>query len=296
MALETVIACPICNGKKFDSFYKCIDYTKSKEEFSLVKCTECNFLITSPRPNSNSLSQYYESENYISHTNNSKNFIDYIYKRVRSITLKWKLNLIKRYKHNGNLLDYGCGTGEFLNVCQLANWQSNGIEPAQVARQKASNLTKLPIAESLNQLASEKFDVITLWHVLEHVEDLNEKISELKGCLAEGGIILIAVPNYESLDAKKYKSSWAGYDVPRHLWHFNQPTMRSLLIKHGLKLLNTTPMKQDSFYVSLLSEKYQHPNANLLTSMVKAFITGLQSNLEARKSQNYSSLVYIVTA
>ncbi len=253
-------------------------------------------MITSPRPNSNSLSQYYESENYISHTNSAKTLIDYIYKRVRSLTLKWKLNLIKSYKHKGKLLDYGCGTGEFLNVCQIASWRCKGIEPSPVARRKASNLTKLPISESLNQLGSEKFDVITLWHVLEHVEDLNEKISELKGCLAEGGIILIAVPNHESLDAKKYKSSWAGYDVPRHLWHFNQPTMRSLLIKHGLKLLNTTPMKQDSFYVSLLSEKYQHPKANLLTSTVKAFITGLQSNLEARKSQNYSSLVYIVTA
>lgn len=296
MALETVITCPICNGNNFDPFITSIDHTKSQQEFSLVKCIACNFLITSPRPDSNSLSKYYESENYISHTNSSKNLIDYIYKRIRVLTLKWKLNLIKSYKHNGKLLDYGCGTGEFLNVCQIANWQCTGIEPAGVARGKASNLTKLPIAESLNQMGSEKFDVITLWHVLEHVADLNKKISELKGCLAKGGIIFIAVPNYESLDAKKYKSYWAAYDVPRHLWHFSQSTMSHLLTKHGLKLLNTTPMKQDSFYVSLLSEKYQHLNANLLTSMVNAFITGLQSNLDAKKSHNYSSLVYIVTA
>lgn len=296
MALETVIICPICTGKKFDPYYSCIDHTKSKEEFSLVKCASCNFVITSPRPDSNSLGQYYESENYISHTNSSNNLIDYIYKKVRSFTLTWKLNLIKNYKHNGKLLDYGCGTGEFLNACRIANWQCTGIEPSEVARVKASHLTKLPIAESFDKIGRAKFDVITLWHVLEHVEDLNEKISELKHRLTEGGIIFIAVPNHESLDAKKYKSHWAGYDVPRHLWHFSQSTMSKLLIKHGLQLVNTTPMKQDSFYVSLLSEKYQQPNANLLSRMVKALIVGLQSNLDAKKNRNYSSLVYIVTA
>jgi len=296
MALQSVIICPICEGKNFTSYFDCIDYTKSKEKFSIVKCIACNFLITSPRPDSSSLGKYYESENYISHTNSSKSFSDNIYKQVRTFTLKWKLNVIKSYKQNGKLLDYGCGTGEFLNSCRMAKWQCAGIEPSQVAREQASHLTQLPVVKSLDQIATEKFDVITLWHVLEHVEVLNETMSELKARLAEGGIIFIAVPNHESADAKKYKSYWAGYDVPRHLWHFSQSTMSKLLIKNGLKLLNTTPMKQDSFYVSLLSEKYRQPNASLIIHMVKAFIVGLQSNLEAKKNRNYSSLVYIATA
>jgi 2-polyprenyl-3-methyl-5-hydroxy-6-metoxy-1,4-benzoquinol methylase len=279
MALESVTACPICNGNNFDPFNKCIDFTTSQEEFAIVTCKSCRFLITSPRPDSNSIGKYYQSENYISHTNSSKNLVDKIYKTVRSFTLKWKLNLIQSHKPKGKILDYGCGTGEFLNYCKTANWVCAGVEPSVAAREKASQLTNLKIVGSLHQLDRSKFDVITLWHVLEHVENLNEKITEIKSHLAEGGIIFIAVPNHESLDAKIYKSYWAGYDVPRHLWHFTQSTMNRLLTSHGLRLINTIPMKQDSFYVSLLSEKYLQPKANIILHAIKSVAMGLRSNL-----------------
>jgi 2-polyprenyl-3-methyl-5-hydroxy-6-metoxy-1,4-benzoquinol methylase len=296
MALESVTTCPICKGNNFDPFNTFIDFTTSKEEFAIVACKTCNFLITSPRPDSNSIGKYYQSENYISHTNSSKNLIDKLYKAVRSFTLRWKLNLIRSYKPNGKILDYGCGTGEFLNTCKTADWICTGIEPSVSAKEKAAQLTNLNIAGSLDQIAHSKFDVITLWHVLEHVENLNEKLSELKSYLAEGGIIFIAVPNHESLDSKIYKSYWAGYDIPRHLWHFTQSTMSRLLTSHGLKLINTIPMKQDSFYVSLLSEKYRQPKSNILVHAIKAFVIGLRSNLAAKKKLNYSSLVYIAKA
>lgn len=296
MALESVTACPICKGNNFDPFNKCTDFTTSLEEFAIVTCKTCGFLITSPRPDSNSIGKYYQSENYISHTNSSKNLIDKIYKTVRSFTLQWKLNLIQSYKPSGKILDFGCGTGEFLNTCKTANWVCTGVEPSVAAREKASQLTNPNIVGTLSQTDHSKFDVITLWHVLEHVENLNEKLTELKSYLAEGGIIFIAVPNHESLDAKIYKSFWAGYDVPRHLWHFSQSTMNRLLSSHGLKLINTIPMKQDSFYVSLLSEKYRQPNANILIHAIKAFAIGLRSNLAANRNRNYSSLVYIAKA
>lgn len=293
MALESVTTCPICKGNNFEPFNQCIDFTTSKEEFIIITCKACHFLITSPRPDSNSIGKYYQSENYISHTNSSKNLIDKLYITVRAFTLQWKLNLIQSHKPNGKILDYGCGTGEFLNICKTANWGCAGVEPAMAARKKASKLTNLNIAGSLDQIDHSKFDVITLWHVLEHIENLNEKLSELKSCLTEGGIIFIAVPNHESLDAKIYKSYWAGYDVPRHLWHFSQSTMNRLLTSHGLTLLKTIPMKQDSFYVSLLSEKYLNPKANILIHAIKAFAIGLRSNLAAKRNRNYSSLVYI---
>ncbi len=296
MALESVTTCPICRGNNFEPFNQCIDFTTSKEEFAIVTCKACHFLITSPRPDSSSIGRYYQSENYISHTNSSKNLIDKIYKAVRSFTLQWKLNLIQSHKPNGKILDYGCGTGEFLNTCKIANWVCAGVEPSVSAREKAAQLTNLNIAVSLDEINHSKFDVITLWHVLEHVENLNEKLSELKSYLAEDGTIFIAVPNHESLDAKRYKSYWAGYDVPRHLWHFSHSTMNKLLTSHGLKLLNTIPMKQDSFYVSLLSEKYLNPKANILILAIKAFAMGLRSNLAAKRNRNYSSLVYIAKA
>ena len=296
MALEYVTSCPICKGTIFNKFNRCTDYTTSKEEFSLVKCSACHFVITSPRPDSGSIGKYYQSKNYISHTNSSKNIIDKLYKTVRLFTLKWKLNLIQSQKQTGKILDYGCGTGEFLHAFKKVNWDCYGIEPSNTAREKAAQLTHLTIAESLDQMDPIKFDVITLWHVLEHVENLNEKVVELKSYLAEGGIIFIAVPNHESLDAKMYNSHWAGYDVPRHLWHFSQENMRQLATSHGLNIIGIIPMKQDSFYVSLLSEKYRHPKNNILVNFFKALLSGIQSNIAARSNKNYSSLVYIVRA
>src|SRR6478609_2938708 len=236
MALESVNNCPICKGNHFTLFNHCIDHTTSGETFSIYQCSTCNFLITSPRPDTNSIGKYYQSENYISHTNSSKSVIDKIYKSVRSITLQWKLNQIQKHQKSGTILDYGCGTGEFLNTCTTASWKCIGVEPSSEARLKAEHLTNLKLSQSLSKITSDKFDVITLWHVLEHIEDLNEKLSELKNHLAQDGTIFIAVPNYESLDGKLYQSHWAGYDVPRHLWHFSQTTMGKLLSNHGLKL------------------------------------------------------------
>ncbi len=296
MALEFVTICPICKGVDFDLFIHCTDFTTSKETFSIIRCLSCNFLITSPRPDSSSIGKYYESKDYISHSNSSETITDKVYKSIRSFTLRWKLTLIHRYKSKGKILDYGCGTGEFLNTCKSANWECWGVEPSETARQKATQLTSLTISKSLSQLSNLKFDVITLWHVLEHIENLNQKLSELKSHLTKDGIIFIAVPNHESLDARVYQSSWAAYDVPRHLWHFSKENMRTLLQSHGLNLVDKIPMKQDSFYVSLLSEKYLHPTTSFLINSVRAFALGFRSNLAARKDQNYSSLVYIAKA
>lgn len=296
MTLESVNSCPICNGTTFEPFVQCTDFTTSLEKFSIVTCKACHLLITTPRPKSNAIGKYYQSDRYISHTNSSKNITDKLYKFVRSFTLRWKFNLVNSHKPNGKILDYGCGTGEFLATCKKANWDCYGVEPSAEARQKATELTEISIPYSLKEVGPLKFDIITLWHVLEHVENLQEKLTELKSKLKEDGIIFIAVPNHESLDSKIYKSFWAGYDVPRHLWHFSQENIKKLLDDHGLKLMKTIPMKQDSFYVSLLSEKYIHPKSNFLLNLGRGFLTGLRSNFAARRNNNYSSLVYIAKA
>ncbi len=293
MALESITSCPICSGANFQLYNQCTDFTTTHELFNLQICNNCEFVFTSPRPDAGSLGKYYESNNYISHSNDSKSLFEKMYTVIRSYALRWKLELIQQRKATGKILDYGCGTGEFINVCKKAGWQCFGVEPANKARTKALNLSNAKIVDSLSQLANEKFDVITLWHVLEHIENLNEKLFELKQHLTENGIIFIAVPNRESLDARHYKSFWAGFDVPRHLWHFSQSNMKSLLSSHGLKHIQTIPMKQDSYYVSLLSEGYQHPRTTFFKNLIKAFIIGTKSNMAARKDLNYSSLVYI---
>jgi len=292
MILETISVCPICSGQSFKPILVTRDYTVSQKDFSLQQCENCKFLLTNPRPDQASIAEFYQSDKYISHTGGSRSLLDQIYLQARKHTLRWKFNLINKYKKAGSLLDYGCGTGEFLHQMQSHQWTIDGVEPSENARLKAHQLTTQEIYSNLDGI-SKTFDVITLWHVLEHVHNLNEKIIELKSHLNQDGIIFIAVPNYESADSKNYGTYWAGYDVPRHLWHFSRSSMISLLSKHGLQVVHIEPMKLDSYYVSLLSEGYKRPKRYSILKMIRAMTSGILSNTSATKSGQYSSLIYI---
>jgi SAM-dependent methyltransferase len=240
------------------------------------------------------LEKYYLSDNYISHSNKSAGVVDYAYKVSRIFTLKWKYNLIRTF---GNLthprlriLDFGCGTGFFLQECEKNKMLVTGVEPSGKAREQAKQRTTGSIVPNLESVTG-VFEIITLWHVLEHVQLLNDTINKLKLRLAENGTMFIAVPNLESPDSKKYQEYWAGFDVPRHLWHFNKQSMDRLLSKHNLKLIHILPLKLDAYYVSMLSEKYK--GANKLSTITNAIKQGWKSNQDAKYDSQYSSLIYI---
>lgn len=248
--------------------------------------------FTNPRPPAELASNYYQSQQYISHSSKSNGIIDSIYLIIRQFTNKWKYNLVKPLLHNKPLLDYGCGTGTFAILCKSKGVSVYGLEPSLEARTKASE--NINVVESLDQLPPTKFSVITLWHVLEHVYDLNETIQRLKSLLEETGTIFIAVPNLESEDAIHYRENWAAYDVPRHLWHFSEATMKLTLEKNELKIVSQIPMKLDSYYVSLLSEKNSNKNQLTLTAIFKGLYNGYHSNYKAKERMNYSSIIYVV--
>ncbi len=271
----------------------CLDHTVSRETFQIVECESCGFKFTNPRPDESELGRYYKSEDYVSHSNTNKGFINSIYQWVRKYTLLKKLQLISKYFKTGSILDIGCGTGEFLNTCQNAKWKTLGIEPDVDARQMAIKNFNLDVRNE-NELAllpDASFDIISMWHVLEHVPALNERIDELKRLIKPNGIIIIAVPNCNSLDALTYKEKWAAYDVPRHLYHFTPKDIETLFLKHELKLFRILPMIFDSFYVSMLSEKIRSGNTNIIRSTWN----GLRSNFSAIKSgRTYSSQIYLI--
>lgn len=263
------------------------DYLVTDEEFSLVFDPEREMLLTDPQPEVNQLSKYYESEEYISHTDNKKGIVSFLYQTVKKRALQSKLNLITTLKKDANsILDIGAGTGDFLKYIQSENRTVFGIEPNKKARELASN-KGIQLVENIDDFKGKTFDVITMWHVLEHVPNLEETIQKIEALLNPNGILIIAVPNYNSFDAAYYKYYWAAFDAPRHLWHFSRSTMKKLFSKN-LILEKTKPMIFDSFYVSLLSEKNKTGNQNL----VKAFFIGLQSNISALKTKEYSSLIY----
>lgn len=296
MQFEFVSSCPICGGAVFSDFLTCQDHTTTREQFSLQRCGSCQLLLTNPRPDQESIPVYYESPDYISHSVNSTKLFDKVYLLARSFTLRRKHALIKAYHKGGKILDYGCGSGEFLSFMKGKNWEVQGVEPAVEPRTKANTLVGLEeghIVEKLEDLKKTKFNVITLWHVLEHVPHPDDLLTKLKHLLAKDGVIFVAAPNSESYDAQFYKQHWAGYDLPRHFWHFSKSTLKKLLANQGLNLIRTEPMKLDAFYVSLLSEKYKNKDRHNLLSPIKAFIRGNLSNAKAKKSMNYSSLIYI---
>ena len=291
--METLSNCPICNSSEINSFLVCKDHTVSRETFIIVQCVSCGFKFTNPRPEENKLGDYYKSEDYVSHSNTKKGFINSTYQMVRKYTLLKKLQLISKYFKTGNILDIGCGTGEFLNTCKQAKWNTIGIEPSADARKMAVESFGLDVRDEgeIYNLESESFDVITMWHVLEHVPKLNERIEDLKRLIKPNGIIIIAVPNCNSLDAQIYKENWAAYDVPRHLYHFTPKDIESVFKKHDLKLFRVLPMVFDSFYVSMLSEKIKTGNTNF----IKAIWNGFRSNMAAIKSgKTYSSQIYLI--
>ncbi len=291
--LEELSACPVCRNNKFTKHLICKDHFLTNEKFDIVKCDNCTFLFTNPRPDTNSIGNYYQSSEYISHTNKGNNLINTLYKVARTFTLAGKVRMINKLTANKSILDYGCGTGDFLIACKKNGWSVHGVEPDSHAREIASHNKVIQIHSSLGQLDQLKsVGLITLWHVLEHINDLNEILSQLISTLDKDGTMLIAVPNHNSYDAKHYDHHWAAYDVPRHLYHFSQKTMKILLENHGLKINQIIPMKLDSFYVSLLSEKYKYSQSNY----VKSLLNGYKSNAYARKNNNdYSSLIYIAS-
>ncbi len=266
------------------------DYSVSGETFDLLYDAENDMLITHPQPSLEKLPSYYESPDYISHTDGKRSLFEKMYHFVKNIALKNKLKLINSQSpQKGRLLDIGAGTGDFLLVAKSDGWQITGTEPSDKAKSIARK-KGVSFVEKTSKLENNSFDVITMWHVLEHVPDLDTQIKELKRLIKPTGTIIIAVPNFKSFDANYYGKFWAAYDVPIHLWHFSKTAIENLFSKEDLKLQKVLPMKFDSFYVSLLSEKYKKGKMNYL----KAFWIGWKSNRYGTKNLEYSSHIYII--
>lgn len=289
---ERLNVCPSCGTAQFKNKFICKDYSISKEDFAIMECQECQLLFTNPRPTKVEITKYYESKDYISHSNKSFSLIDLLYKLVRNITLNQKLKLINKISTGRSLLDYGCGTGHFLNKAYTNGWTVQGIEPSKTARENTQHNLQQLIASDIGKISdNESYDIITLWHVLEHIHNLNDTLGKLKGHLNSKGKMLLAVPNHESFDATYYAGHWAGYDVPRHLYHFSQNSMTKLLKRHGIKIESILPMRFDAYYVSMLSEQYKTNSKNY----IKSFINGYKSNSYANKTGQYSSLIYVTS-
>lgn len=295
---EKVYVCPICRREKFRFVFTCEDHFVSGEAFDIIECESCGLRITKDFPCGDEIDVYYQAEDYVSHSDTKKGAVNSLYHTVREYMLKEKAQWVEKYAPSNakKLMDVGCGTGYFPALMQKRGWEVVGIEKNTLARdfaEKHFNVQLFPSTSSFEQAHEQKgfFDAITLWHVLEHLEDLNESMKQFYEHLNADGALFIAVPNRSSTDAQKYKQFWAAYDVPRHLWHFAPKQMKLLAQNHGFEIIDIKPFHFDGFYISMMSEKYK----NKANSIVKGFFSGLSTFLSSvNNKRNSSSLLYVM--
>jgi SAM-dependent methyltransferase len=287
--------CPLCSSEQIRLHLNCTDHFISKKDFTICKCSECGFLFTQDYPEESEISAYYESDDYISHSDTSEGLSNKLYRIARSFMLGRKKDLINSItcKKSGNLLDIGCGTGHFAGKMKMSGWRVKGIEINEKARDFGASHFGLEILapDMISELESNSFDCITLWHVLEHFHDPFKNASEIYRLLKPGAVCIIALPNSSSYDALHYARYWAAWDVPRHLWHFNPDTFTRFSGKSRFICQKTKTLPLDVFYISILSEKYKGSDMSFFKGVVKATWFAFLSLLNKGKS---SSIIYIL--
>lgn len=299
MPIINITNCPICNSSMTSKVFDAVDHFSTKESFPIYDCKSCGFRFTNNFPTDDSIGRYYDSPDYISHSDSKTGLINRLYHFFRKHMLKKKVNLVSkqvvpRQKDNIRILDIGSGTGYFLNAAKEKGYTVTGIEKDTNAREYAISTFGLDIKDeqSLWDIENESYDVITLWHVLEHMENLNEVVAKIKSILKPDGIMILALPNHNSHDAKKYEGYWAAYDVPRHLWHFTPQTVEKMLSKHQFNIIKQKTMPLDAFYISMLSEKYRG-NSSLI-QYIKAIVVSAIGYLRSLTDINQSSSVIYI--
>jgi SAM-dependent methyltransferase len=288
--LYTIEKCPICSNAYLEDYLKTKDFTFSKEEFVIQKCSECGFRFTNPIPTEDNIGEYYKSDDYLSHsTAKRKGIIPLVYRKVRAINLKKKLKLLKKVSSGKRILDIGAGNGFFLSACRSAGYDVKGLEPDSHAREVADKDYGIELnnIDHLNKIASGSLDIVTMWHVLEHVYHLRKDVEDIVRVLSDDGVLILALPNIDSYDAQYYMEHWDGLDLPLHLYHFTPTDVKNLFEQYGMELVEMKPMKFDSYWVSLNSEKFKGGN------MIKGFYIGWKSNMRA-KNGFYSSQTYVL--
>lgn len=286
--------CPLCTSEEISDFLVAKDHLLSSEEFSLSKCQSCGFVFTQNVPPPEKIGAYYQSNDYVSHSDTRKGLLNKAYHMARNIMLGKKFSMVNAISKGKNLLDIGTGTGYFPAFMKKKGYTVTGVEIDEKAREFARSEFGFDVfspPEFLDHKIDGKFDVITLWHVLEHLEDFDLYLERMLEYLAPGGTLIIALPNCSSLDARHFREYWAGYDVPRHLWHFTPSTLTLLARNHDMDVVNIKRLPLDPFYNSMLSAKYMGHKLFMVTGIVIGELAYIESLFNISKS---SSVVYFL--
>ena len=285
------IHCPLCKSE-LKTIFTTKDYLVSGEKFDIVECSNCRLRMTNPFPDKEKIGNYYESDAYISHAEESKGIFDSIYNMVRSYMLGRKRKIVENSSgiKQGSLLDIGCGAGHFLSSLKENGWDVKGVDASQKARELVKSQFDIDVITPENWFNSdETYDIITCWHSLEHVYDPWVYLEKIKTQLSVDGVLIVASPNYESTDGNKYGADWAAYDTPRHLYHFAPISMQKIMFNNEFLINEIHRMAFDAFYVSILSS--QHMEKPMISGIWNGFVSWLSCWVNKEKC---SSLIYVM--
>ncbi len=252
--------CLVCQSSEQKEVIRVRDHLVSQKIFRINECSKCGFRFIHNPPSEQDAHLFYESEDYIEHSDSSKGLINWTYHKARKWMLRYKLRLIRSLDRGNRILDFGTGTGYFLNYMQSKRYEGLGIEISEQAREfgrETFGLDIRPPDRIYKQGFPSEFDYITFWHVLEHVYHPGAIIEQMHRLLAANGVLIIALPNFRCMDQSYYKEFWAGYDVPRHLWHWDRSTFETFMNNHKFELIKTKMLPLDPFYNCLISESYR---------------------------------------
>jgi len=285
--------CPVCDHSSFKHYLNVPDWLVSKEPFELKQCEQCHFVFTANAPSEKEVGPYYNSEEYVEHSDTSSGLIYSIYHIARRAMLRFKYIKIKRLHTGKKLLDVGSGSGYFLNFMKKKGYDVTGVEISEKAValcEKNFGIKAHSPSEFLEEKLDANYDIISLWHVFEHVYSYNAYFDLFSKSLNDNGYLILALPNCGSPDAKMNQSYWNGYDTPRHLWHFTPKTIEMFAHKRGFKIIQKHRMPLDPFFNVMVSDSYKDKFTFLPITLLKGLYSYIASLLNIEKS---SSIIYI---
>lgn len=286
--------CPICGASGQTPYANCTDFMVSKESYYLLRCPSCGVVYTLDPPSENELRRYDKLSLKLKLGDAPKSLMEKLYYHVRARMLRKKAKIIETYAYrtSGSLLNYGAKTGYFSHRMERRGWKVTSLERYHEERLFSLEMFhhRMMDMSELDKLHAGTFDVITMWHVFEHMHHPHELLDRFYELLRPGGVLVMACPNIRSTDAMYYGPYWAAYDVPRHLWHFDPVSLAQLLHRHGFTLMHHERMPFDSFYISILSEKHMRHKMAFLRGMWEGLRSWRISITHRGKS---SSLIYV---
>ena len=294
MTFET-IACPACDCPDYAAALTVRDRfeTLPGQLFYIVRCRNCRLLYLNPRPDEASIAAYYAAAEYdpfISSTERS-GFFDKAYRNARRLSVRRKAaRVVHDLARGAKTLDVGCATGEFMLELRRRGFLPSGVEPDAGAAKFAVERNRLTVwTGTIEDVPSSAgpFELITFWHVLEHVHRLKRTLAVAHALLSSDGRLAIAVPNPQSKDARAYGAKWVAWDTPRHLYHFEPPVMLKLLEDAGFSAKRAGAVAFDAFYHCLLSEP------KLLSGYLRGGLRGFDSYLRGLAGADGSSELYL---